>query len=47
MWLSRTDQSDEGGTSCRPVLDVGADIGNLISIGKAFRALEQLRGLLP
>jgi hypothetical protein len=41
IWTSRSDLSDGAGVSCRPLLDVAGDIGNLRAIAKGFGALER------
>jgi hypothetical protein len=46
VWISREDLSDGSGISCRPLLDVAGDIGNLRSIVKGFGALERVAGIL-
>jgi len=46
VWISREDLSDGAGISCRPLLDVAGDIGNLRAIAKGFGALERVAGIL-
>jgi hypothetical protein len=47
IWVARQDETDGAGISCRPLLDVAGDLGNLRSIVKGFGALERVAGLLP
>jgi hypothetical protein len=46
VWVSRQDLTDGSGISCRPLLDVAGDLGNLRAAARGFFALERVIGRL-